>query len=82
MHAFDPDFIGVTADDADIDEMAQSFGVAVSTVDLPGGDYTMDHSAAVFLLNGARRSPLFSRRPLTVAPLAADLRRAAPHLGG
>jgi protein SCO1 len=82
VHAFDPDFIGATAAPAEIARIAQKFGVAVARVDLPGGDYTMDHSAAVFLLDRRGEIVAVFTPPFEVAPLAADLRRAAPRLHG
>jgi protein SCO1/2 len=82
VHAFDPDFIGATADAADIAKIAQRFGVAVARVDLPGGDYAMDHSAAVFLLDRRAQIVAVFTPPYSVAPLAADLARVAPRLHG
>jgi protein SCO1/2 len=82
VHAFDPDFIGATADAAEITKIAQRFGVAVARVDLPGGDYVMDHSAAVFLLNRRAQIVAVFTPPYAVAPLAADLQRVAPRLHG
>ena len=52
----------------------------MSRVDLPGGDYTMDHSAVVFLLDDAGRVDAIFTPPFDVAAIAADLRRAAPWL--
>src|SRR5262249_51466716 len=54
-HAFDPAFIGLTGDPKAIEKTTAAFGVAAIRVDLPGGDYTMDHSAAVFLLDARAR---------------------------
>ena len=82
VHAFDPDFIGATGDAAEIARLAQKFGVAVARVDLPGGDYTMDHSAAVFLLDRRGEIVAVFTPPFEVAPLAADLRRVAARLRG
>jgi len=82
VHAFDPDFIGATADSAEISKIAERFGVAVARVDLPGGDYVMDHSAAVFLLNRRAQIVAVFTPPYAVAPLAADLQRLAPRLHG
>ena len=82
VHAFDPDFIGATADPGEIAALAQKFGVAVARVDLPGGDYAMDHSAAVFLLNEHGEIVAVFTPPFEVAPLAADLRRVAARLRG
>ena len=82
VHAFDPAFAAVTGEPAAIAAMAQQFGVAVSRVDLPGGDYTMDHSAVVFLLDDAARIAAIFTPPFEVAPMAADLKTAAPYLVG
>lgn len=82
VHAFDPDFVGASADAREIGRIAQKFGVAVARVDLPGGDYTMDHSAAVFLLDRRARIVAVFTPPFDVTPLAADLRRIAPRLHG
>jgi protein SCO1/2 len=82
VHAFDPDFIGATGDPAEIARLAQKFGVAVARVDLPGGDYAMDHSAAVFLLDRHGEIVAVFTPPFDAAPLAADLARTAAHLGG
>jgi protein SCO1/2 len=56
VHAFDPQFQGLTGDPRTIAGLAANFGVAVNRVELPGGDYTMDHSAVVFLLDESRCS--------------------------
>jgi protein SCO1/2 len=80
VHAFDPSFKGVTGDPAQIERLAQEFGVAIARVDLSGGDYTVDHSAAVFLLDSqARRVAVFTP-PFEVRPMAADLRNVADRL--
>jgi protein SCO1/2 len=82
VHAFDPDFIGATGDAAEIARLVQRFGVAVARVALPGGDYTMDHSAAVFLLDRRGEIVAVFTPPFEVAPLAADLRRVAARMRG
>jgi protein SCO1/2 len=82
VHAFDPDFIGATGSAAEIERLARNFGVAVARVDLPGGDYTMDHSAAVFLLDPHAQIVAVFTPPFDVAPFAADLRLVAPRLRG
>jgi len=81
VRAFDPAFVGVTGDARTLAALAARFGVAVNRVALPGGDYTLDHSAVVFLVDSAARVAAIFTPPFEVAPLAADLRRAAPYLG-
>ena len=80
VHAFDPQFQGLTGDPQVIARVAANFGVAVNRVELPGGDYTMDHTAAVFLLDDAARIVAVFTQPFEVAAIAADLARAAPYL--
>ena len=79
VHAFDPGFRGLTGSPEEIARVARNFGVAVNRVDLPGGDYTMDHSAIVFLVARAGIVAIFTP-PFEAPALAADLRRAAPFL--
>jgi protein SCO1 len=82
VHAFDPKFKGVTGESAQIERVAREFGVAVARVDLAGGDYTVDHSAALFLMDAqARRVAVFTP-PFEIQPLAADLRSVADRLRG
>jgi protein SCO1 len=80
VHAFDPSFEGLTGDPKTINALAANFGVAVNRVELAGGDYTMDHSAVVFLLDSSARIAAIFTPPFDAATFAADLRRAAPQL--
>jgi protein SCO1 len=72
---FSPSFVGATAPRASIDEFTRSIGVPVAITPTGEGGYTVDHSAAVFVINpdGALRA-LFSP-PLAPATLEADLRQ-------
>ena len=81
VHAFDPGFIGLTGEPKTLGSLAANFGVAVNRVELPGGDYTMDHTAAVFLLDREARIRAIFTPPFDVPTLVADLKRAAPSLG-
>jgi protein SCO1/2 len=81
VHAFDPQFEGLTGDPKTIERLAANFAVAVHRVELPGGDYTMDHSAVVFVLDDDARIVAIFTPPFDVAALSADLARAAPWLG-
>jgi protein SCO1 len=80
VHAFDPAFRGATGAPQEIRRLAANFGVAVNRVELPGGDYTMDHSAVVFLTDAAAHIVAIFTPPFDVPAFAADLRRAAPWL--
>jgi protein SCO1/2 len=50
--AFDPRFIGLTGTTAQVDQVASSFNVQYARVPV-GSDYTIDHSTAIFLFDGA-----------------------------
>jgi protein SCO1 len=79
-HAFDPDFIGLTGEPKAVEKMSAAFGVAAFRVDLPGGDYTMDHSAAVFLVDARARIVGIFTPPFDTRKMAQDLLIAAPHV--
>jgi len=80
-HAFDPSFIGLTGDREAIEKVTKAFAVAAVKVDLPGGDYTMDHSAAVFLVNAKAQIVGIFTPPFDSRRLAQDLVAAAPRVG-
>ena len=44
---------GITGEPEKVQAMAKAFGIYWRKVDLEGGDYTMDHTASVLLLDGA-----------------------------
>lgn len=77
LRAFDPRFIGLTGPLPAIERLTRLFGVAFARVELPGGDYTMDHSAALFLLDAHGRIVAIFTPPFDVKRLEADLHRAA-----
>jgi protein SCO1/2 len=80
VHAFDPQFIGLTGTEPAITALTKNFGVATARVDLPGGNYTVDHSAAVFLLDDKARIVAVFTPPFDTRILAEDLKRVASHL--
>jgi len=49
--AFHPRFVALTGGEADIRRVATSYKVFFEKVDLPGGSYTIDHTAYTFLLD-------------------------------
>jgi protein SCO1 len=44
---------GITGDPEKVAAMAKSFGIYARKVALEGGDYTMDHTASILLLDGS-----------------------------
>jgi protein SCO1/2 len=78
--SFRGDFIGLTGSASEIVKATRAFGVASARVDLGGGNYTMDHSAAVFVLDAQARIVAVFTPPLSAAALSRDLARLAPVL--
>jgi protein SCO1/2 len=72
---FDPSFTGLTGTQHAIDSLTRALGVPVGIRKTGDGDYTVDHSAAIFLIDpqGAMRA-LFST-PHESAVIADDYRR-------
>ena len=72
---FDPHLRGLTGDQASIDAAIKAYRVYAKKVPLQGGDYTMDHTAIVYLMdkNGQFVAPFDTKRAADAA--AADLRR-------
>jgi protein SCO1/2 len=78
--SFGRDFIGLTGSAPEILKATQSFGVAAARVELAGGGYTMDHSAAVFALDSQARIVAVFTPPLTAERMSRDMARLAPVL--
>jgi protein SCO1/2 len=73
---FDPDFIGLTAaDQPAIEALAKKWGVAVTIEPTADGDYTVDHSGAMFVINPAGNLVAILTGPFTVDALQSDFRR-------
>jgi protein SCO1 len=75
VKSFSPTFTGITAgDQAAVQEFALKMGVPVAISEQPGGNYTVDHSAAIFVIdpNGALRA--LSSTPHEVPIIAEDYR--------
>src|SRR5579871_1203123 len=77
---FNPAFEGLTGSPQALQRIAAAFGVAINRVELPGGSYTMDHSAVLFLIDDAAQITAIFTPPFDVAALSGDLGRAAPYL--
>jgi protein SCO1 len=75
LASFDPHVHGLTGDAASLTAVAKAYRVYYKKVPLEGGDYTMDHTAIVYLMDKEGRfvSPFNMKRTVEVA--AADLRK-------
>jgi protein SCO1/2 len=80
VSSFGGDFIGLTGTAPEILKATRGFGVAVARVELAGGGYTMDHSAAVFVLDSQARIVAVFTPPMSAEKLTRDLQRLAPVL--
>jgi protein SCO1/2 len=81
VSAFDPRFIGLTGTTAQVDQAASSFNVQYTRVPL-GGDYTIDHSTAIFVLDGTGRLRLIGAANSPVADFVHDITVLAAELPG
>jgi protein SCO1 len=75
LSSFDPHVRGATADETGIAAIAKAYRVYFKKVPTQDGDYTMDHTALVYLMdrNGRFVAPFNLKRPPEAA--AADLRK-------
>jgi len=73
---FDPSFIGLTAaDQPAIEAVARKLGVAVVITPTQDGNYSVDHSGTLFVLDPEGRLAALLTGPLTVQALAGDWQR-------
>lgn len=75
LHAFSPDFIGLRTDPKSQPGLLASFGAIAERQELPGGGYTMDHSATLYLLDRRGRIAAVFSPPFAASALRADLKR-------
>lgn len=72
-HAFSPKFQAATADLPILETFARSLGMVFMKVPTTGGDYDIDHSASVSLIDPQGRMAGLIRPPLESANIGADL---------
>lgn len=75
VKSFSPTFTGVTSDSgAAMHEFALKLGVPVAITELPSGGYTVDHSAAIFVIDPSGSMRALSSTPHNVSIIASDYR--------
>jgi protein SCO1/2 len=74
VKSFSQSFTGVTGDQATMHEFALKLGVPVAISPLPSGDYTVDHSAAIFIIDPSGALRALSSTPHDVSLIASDYR--------
>jgi protein SCO1/2 len=73
---FDPEFIGLTApDQGKIEAFAKQWNVAVAVQPAADGNYTVDHSGAIFVINPRGKLAAILTGPFSVEALGSDYRR-------
>jgi len=80
LRQFDPSFLGLTGDPAEIRRVAASLGIGISRINLPGGGYDFDHTMAILLFDDRAREVGVFTPPFDVRQLAQSLSRVAPEL--
>ena len=73
---FDPSFLGMTGAEDEIRQVAGKYGVRVRRL-LVGRDYTLEHSAAVYVIDARGRERLMGDVHTSVDDLAHDLKYLA-----
>lgn len=53
LELFGTPIIGLTGTEPQLDQIKRGFGIYSAKVPQPGGDYTIDHTASIFLINAA-----------------------------
>ncbi|HTD71936.1 MAG TPA: SCO family protein [Steroidobacteraceae bacterium] len=73
---FDPAFVGLTAaDQTGIEAIAKRWGIAVAIQSAANGDYIVDHSEAIFVIDPDGNLAAILTGPFTVDALQGDFRR-------
>lgn len=81
LHWFQPDWIGLTGEPAELSTLLDSLGLAQVRIPATSeGDYSIEHSTAIVLLDPQGRMAAYWKAPLDTAQLAADFSALpAPH---
>jgi protein SCO1/2 len=73
---FDSEFIGLTAaDQPAIEALAKQWGVMVSIRPAADGNYTVDHSAAIFVIDPKGTVAAILTGPFSTDALRSDIKR-------
>ena len=73
---FDPEFIGLTAaDQPSVEGFAKKLGIGVIIQPTADGNYTVDHSGTIFVLDPGGRIAAILSGPFSVSALQSDFQR-------
>ena len=75
---FDPSFIGLRPEPAELEKVIKAFhAIAVKVPTADGKDYTVDHSATIYVYDRRNQLRLIAQPDIAIEAFAADLRRLA-----
>lgn len=77
VHGFDPDFVGANGSGDELARLTSALGVRYASAAAAASPSTIDHSAAVILIDPQARVAGYIGPPFTAAALREDLSRAA-----
>ena len=75
---FDPSFIGLRPEPAELEKVVKAFhAIAVKVPTADGKDYTVDHSATLYVYDRRNQLRLIAQPDIAIEAFASDLRRLA-----
>ena len=75
---FDPSFVGLRPEPADLPKVVKAFHAIAEKVPVgDAGEYTVDHSGTIYVYDRANRMRLIAQPDFEIAKFADDLRRLA-----
>ena len=75
---FDPSFIGLRPEPTELEKVVKAFhAIAVKVPTADGKDYTIDHSATIYVYDRGNQLRLIAQPDIAIDAFAADLRRLA-----
>ena len=75
---FDPSFIGLRPEPTELEKVVKAFhAIAVKVPTADGKDYTVDHSATIYVYDRRNQLGLIAQPDIAIDAFAADLRRLA-----
>jgi protein SCO1/2 len=77
VKSFDESFIGLRPEPADLEKVVKAFHAIAVKVPTTGGDYTIDHSATIYVYDRENQLRLIAQPSLEIDRFAADLKRLA-----
>ena len=78
VKSFDPSFIGLRPEPTELEKVVKAFhAIAVKVPTADGKDYTVDHSATIYVYDRRNQLRLIAQPDIAIDAFAADLRRLA-----